>query len=137
MWSHLGSVGTGVNSNYSCWYWGIRGEVRSSKKACYNHRNKSGGARLLFSNVLCQNVTTLVIGSMYQLNFTVYNNRFNMYTSEVRVLINNKAAFNHTTLGALGFSNASYIMTAPSTNTQICFNYSLIPGWLILQLAHA
>ena len=80
-------------------------------------------------NVLCQNVTTLVIGSMYQLNFTVYNNRFNMYTSEVRVLINNKAAFNHTTLGALGFSNASYIMTAPSTNTQICFNYSLIPGW--------
>lgn len=52
-----------------------------------------------------------------------------MYTSEVRVLINNKAAFNHTTLGALGYSNASYIMTASSTNTQICFNYSLIPGW--------
>ena len=78
-------------------------------------------------NILCQNVTTLVIGNMYQLNFTVYNSLMN--TSEIRVLVNNKSAFNHTTLSINTLSKASYVMTAQATNTQICFNYSLASTW--------
>ena len=52
-----------------------------------------------------------------------------MANSEIRVLVNNQSAFNHTTTGTYTLMNASYVMTAPSTNTQICFNYSLSSGW--------
>ena len=79
-------------------------------------------------NILCQNVTTLVIGNIYQLNFSIYNH-LTMFISEIGVLINSQPAFNHTTVGENTFSNASYIMTAKTTDTQICFNYSLAPTW--------
>ena len=76
--------------------------------------------------MLCQNATTLVVGNMYQLNFTVYNH-VNMNTSEIRVLVNGKSAFNHTTPNQNALSNASYIFTAQSAGynfTTVASNYS-------------
>ena len=68
------------------------------QKRVNSTRTKVVGLALLTPNILCQNVTTLIVGNMYQLNFTVFNH-LTMFTSEITVLINNNAAFNHTTVG--------------------------------------
>lgn len=67
-----GVYAVGFPSNYSCWYERSGGYFEVQKK---NGSTMTKIAELAFTspNILCQNVTTLVIGNMYRLNFTVYN----------------------------------------------------------------
>ena len=85
----------GVSPNYSCWYERSGGQFEVQKRFGTTMTNV---VELAYNsrNVLCQNVSTLVIGNMYQLNFSVYNH-FSMYFSEIIVFLNNQLAFQHIT----------------------------------------
>ena len=91
-----GSWYTSVLPNYTCWYERSGAEFEVQKRFGTS-MTKVAELALNSPNVLCQNVTALVIGSLYQLNFSIYNH-FNMYFSEIMVLVNGQSAFNHTTL---------------------------------------
>lgn len=122
-----GQQATILASNYSCWYErsGIQIEVQ---KMFGINTTKVLELAYNFPNVVCQNVTTLVVGQMYRLNFSVYNH-LTMVISEILLLVNNQSVFNHTTQGGNNFSNASFILTAATANTQFCFDFFLNMTW--------
>lgn len=88
-----GAEATNVPPNYSCWY-ERSGGVFEVQKQFGSTMTKVMELAASSPNVVCQNVTTLVIGNMYQLNFSVYN-RGGMYFSEIKVHLNGYLAIQH------------------------------------------
>lgn len=80
-----------VPSNYSCWY-ERSGGVFEVQKKFGSTTTKVMELAVSSPNVVCQNVTTLVVGNMYQLNFSVLNG-VRMNFSEVKVLLNSQLTF--------------------------------------------